>query len=194
MPAIPSLQKNVNKCYWSINFTDYVMSLLQALQQDHETSSCQSNKVTFIIMAAFRFVIERFIAMQSSVNGNSMWIAHCGSLMGLCWLSCLWSSVTPTGYWLQPQTTYDQYVRALQPLLQPLQFHWSFIAFHKRLQKWSLRQLASLWCKGSEWERVFYKMLVLFVIFTSQSVFVENFTQLSCRFVFWWQSPEVETK
>lgn len=132
-------------------------------------------------MAAFRFVIERFIAMQSSVNGNPMWKAHCGSLMGLCWLSCIWSSVTPTGYWLQPQTIYDQYVRALQPLPQPVQFHWSFIAFHKRLQKWSLRQLASLWCTSNEWERIFCKRSVLFVTFTSQSVFCREYQTIALQ-------------
>ena len=91
----------------------------------------------------------------------------------VCWLSRLWSPVTSTGYWLQPQTTCDQYAA-----LQPLQFHWSSIAFHKRLQRWSLRRLARLKRTGNFnelGERVFCERSVQFVIYhISQSAFCEE--------------------
>lgn len=104
-------------------------------------------------------------AMQSSLNSKPMWKARCRGLMGLCWLSCSWSPVTSTGYWLQPQTTNDQYTRALQPLQQPVQFHWSSIAFHKRLQRWSLRQLASLQCTSNFNESECHKWLASVVCY-----------------------------
>lgn len=112
-------------------------------------------------------------AMQSSANGKSMWKAHCWALMGLGWFSRPWSLVTSTDYWLQSQTTYDQYTRALKPLPRLLQFHWSRIVFHKRLQKWSLGQLAGQPCTGNfnEQERVLCECLILCYFHISPGVF-----------------------
>lgn len=50
-----------NKYNGPINFRDYVCPIYRHLGiQQCETSSHQSDKVTFIIMASFRFVIECF--------------------------------------------------------------------------------------------------------------------------------------
>lgn len=142
--------------------------------------SDRNKKVTFIITAALDLLLSVSQAMPSSVNSRPMWKEHCGGLVWLCWLSRPWSPDASTGYWLQPQTTYDQYIA-----LPPLQSHWSSIAFHERLQKWSLRHLVRQRHTDnySERERVFCECPALFVILTFlKASFVENTKRLHSRF------------